>query len=50
MLLTEPGGEEFIESNFGTQKLELKLLKQFGDKTKYIKKKQREKILYLVVQ
>ena len=32
MLLIEIGGEEFIESNFTTQKLEMKLLKHFGDK------------------
>ena len=32
MLLIEIGGEEFIESNFTTQKLEIKLLKHFGDK------------------
>ena len=32
MLLTEIGGEEFIEWNFTTQKLEIKLLKHFGDK------------------
>ena len=32
MLLMETGSEEFIESNFTTQKLEIKLLKQFGDK------------------
>ena len=42
MLLIETGGEEFIESNFTTQKLEIKLLKHFGDKT-------GESILYLVV-
>ena len=29
MLLIEIGGEEFIESNFTTQKLEIKLLKHF---------------------
>ena len=27
-------GEKFIESNFTTQKLEIKLLKHFGDKIK----------------
>ena len=32
MLLIEIGGEEFSESNFTTQKLQIKLLKHFGGK------------------
>ena len=32
MLLIEIGGEEFIKSNLTTQKLEIKLLKHFGDR------------------
>ena len=32
MLLIEIGGEKFIGSNLTTQKLEIKLLKLFGDK------------------
>ena len=32
MLLIEIGGEKFIESNLTIQKLEIKLLKLFGDK------------------
>ena len=41
MLLIEIGSEEFIESNFITQKLEIKLLKHFGDKTVIRQRKTR---------
>ena len=42
MLLIEIGGEEFIESNFTTQKLEIKLLKHFGDRIGESKNKERQ--------
>ena len=41
MLLIEIGSEEFVESNFTTQKLEIKLLKHFGDKIVIHKRKTR---------
>ena len=48
--MAERGGTEFIVSNLTTQKLEIKLLKQFGDKIEYVTEKKEETILYLVVQ
>ena len=42
MLLIKIGGEEFIKSNFTTQKLEIKLLKHFGDRIGQSKNKESQ--------
>ena len=43
--MAELGGTEFIVSNLTTQKLEIKLLKQFGDKIEYVTEKRGDNII-----